>query len=193
MNKIDKYILRFADESMHSKTTESRYYYVNSHSLRVSDHISISSNGTEWSIVLDSSNPDNYILYDPRTFHLSVMDYEEAKTFVKGWALMSRTSCRKTKYVNDDANVVGAIKSLLDKISNNEAKRKNLNDVIDLTKLTKVQIKQVQEMILENKIKAEKIQDDLQDNPALLSLSDFTKAQQSAIKSFIKQNTTQSK
>lgn len=193
MNKIDKYILRFADENMHSKTTESRYYYVNSHSLRVSDHISLSTNGTEWSIVIDSSNPDNYILYDPKTYHLSVMDYEKAKTFVKGWVLMSRTSCRKTKCVNDDANVVVAIRSLLDKLSNNEAKRKALNDVIDLTKLTKTQIKQVHEMILENTIKAGKIEDDLQKNPALLSLSDFTRAQQCTIRTFIKQNTIQAK
>lgn len=191
MNKIDKYIQRFADESTHSKTTERRYYYVNNHSLRVSEHIALGANGTEWSIVIDSSNPDRYILYDPRSYHLSAMDYEETKTFVKGWVMMSKTSCKKSKYINDDTGIMGTIQSLVDKISNLETKRKTLNDIIDLTKLTKAQISHIQDMILDNKIKADKIQVDLQANAALLSLSDFTRAQQCTIKSFIKQNAQQ--
>lgn len=188
MNRIDRYILRFTKDVDHSNTTESRYYNVNNHTLRVSDHIILSRKTAEWSIVTDSINPDKYILYDPETYHLSVMDYEEAKTFVKGWVMMSKTACRKTKANNDSLDIVSSVMSLVDRINNKERKASSLNDIIDLTKLTMPQLKQVQKMILDNELNARKIRDTINETPSILSLDSFTKGQQKTIRGFITQN-----
>ena len=192
MDRIDKYILRFTDKVEQSKSTESRYYNVNNHILRISDHIALSAKSAEWTIVFDSSNPDNYVLYDPETYHLSVMDYEEAKTFVKSWVLMSKTACKKGKTINDSVGLTGMIFSLIEKLNCQESKKKSLNDLIDLTKLTKSQIEQVQKMILDNNIIINNVQDQIHENPRVLQMSDFSKKQQNIIKSFIGQAQRQS-
>lgn len=190
MDRIDKYILRFTDKVDHSKTTNSRYYDVNKHVLRVSDHIALSAKCAEWSIILDSANPKNYILYSPKTYHLSVLSYDEAKAFVKTWVLMSKTACNRTASINDSDTLMHLIKSLFDKIQAKEQKADSINKVIDLTKLTQTQIKKVQTMILDNMLSFNNIKDTLAKEPDLesISLSSFTKSQQSAIMQFLKQN-----
>lgn len=61
MNKIDKYLRRFAYKIETSETKESRYYTIGDLIVRVSNHIGKNSSGNI-SIIIDRNN---YILYVP--------------------------------------------------------------------------------------------------------------------------------
>ena len=79
MNKIDKYLRRFAYKIETSKTKESRYYTIGDLIVRVSNHIGKNSSGNI-SIIIDRNN---YILYVPSTNKVSLISYEECKTLIK--------------------------------------------------------------------------------------------------------------
>lgn len=83
MNKIDKYLRRFAYKIETSETKESRYYTIGDLIVRVSNHIGKNSSGNI-SIIIDRSN---YILYVPSTNKVSLISYEECKTLIKGIVL----------------------------------------------------------------------------------------------------------
>lgn len=83
MNKIDKYLRRFAYKIETSDTKESRYYTIGDLIVRVSNHIGKNSSGNI-SIIIDRSN---YILYVPSTNKVSLISYEECKTLIKGIVL----------------------------------------------------------------------------------------------------------
>ena len=80
MNKIDKYLRRFAYKIETSETKESRYYTIGDLIVRVSNHIGKNSSGNI-SIIIDRNN---YILYVPSTNKVSLISYEECKTLIRG-------------------------------------------------------------------------------------------------------------
>ena len=83
MNKIDKYLRRFAYKIVTSESKQSRYYTIGELIVRVSDHIGRNSDG-DISIIIDR---ENYILYVPTTNKVSLISYEECKTLIRGIVL----------------------------------------------------------------------------------------------------------
>lgn len=80
MHKLDKYCRRYTDDIVTSD--RSRYYKMNNHILRISDHIGQSSSGIFSIIIKD----DVYLLHHPTTGSIEILNYEEAKAFVKIFA-----------------------------------------------------------------------------------------------------------
>ena len=83
MNKIDKYLRRFAYKIETSESKQSRYYTIGDLIIRVSDHIGRNSDG-DISIIIDR---ENYILYVPTTNKVSLIPYEDCKALIKGIVL----------------------------------------------------------------------------------------------------------
>lgn len=83
MNKIDKYLRRFAYKIETSESKQSRYYTIGELVVRVSDHIGKNSDGNI-SIIIDR---ENYILYVPTTNKVSLIPYEDCKALIKGIVL----------------------------------------------------------------------------------------------------------
>lgn len=83
MNKIDKYLRRFAYKIVTSESKQSRYYTIGELIVRVSDHIGRNSDG-DISIIIDR---ENYILYVPTTNKVSLIPYEDCKALIKGIVL----------------------------------------------------------------------------------------------------------
>lgn len=83
MNKIDKYLRRFAYKIVTSESKQSRYYTIGELIVRGSDHIGKNSDGNI-SIIIDR---ENYILYVPTTNKVSLISYEDCKTLIKGIVL----------------------------------------------------------------------------------------------------------
>ena len=83
MNKIDKYLRRFAYKIETSESKQSRYYTIGDLIIRVSDHIGKNSSGNI-SIIIDR---ENYILYVPTTNKVSLIPYEDCKALIKGIVL----------------------------------------------------------------------------------------------------------
>ncbi len=77
MHKLDKYCRRFTDNYV--KSTRSRYYRMNGHVLRISDHISMNTNAL-FAIII---RPEGYILHHPSSGHCDIISYKEALAFVK--------------------------------------------------------------------------------------------------------------
>ena len=69
MHKLDKYCRRFTNDFVESD--RSRYYNINNHILRISDHIGMSSSGL-FSIVIKGNQ---YILHHPNSDNLSSSFY----------------------------------------------------------------------------------------------------------------------
>lgn len=90
--KLDKYLTKLCDKVVESKSTVSRYYYINDNVLRVSDHISYNLLGINYNIIIDPNHDDNYIIFNPMTLMCTSMDYDELKLFVKSWCTAKRIS-----------------------------------------------------------------------------------------------------
>lgn len=134
LTKIDKYVSKFADKVDYSSTTNSRYYYVCNHCLRISDHGSYKP-GCDWSIIFDQRNPSNYILMGGKTTSLTVLKYEEVKSFVKSWVLMCQTTPAKMR--NDDNEILSKINLKLEGIKNLiSTEPKSVDDLVDTLKFT---------------------------------------------------------
>ena len=162
LTKIDKYISKFADKVDYSSTTNSRYYYVCNHCLRISDHGSFKP-GCDWSIIFDQRNPNNFILMGGKTASLTVLKYEEIKSFVKSWVLMSQTTPAKMK--DDNNKILEKINLNLEEIrSIISTEPKSADDLVDVSKLTIGKASQAIEM------------------------NEFTRGQRTTILSFLRQN-----
>lgn len=81
MHKLDKYCRRFTNNFVESD--RSRYYNINNHILRISDHIGMSSSGL-FSIVIKGNQ---YILHHPNSGSVEILNYEGVKAFVKVFAM----------------------------------------------------------------------------------------------------------
>ena len=179
LNKIDKYVSKFADKVDYSSTTNSRYYYVCNHCLRISDHGSYKPS-CDWSIIFDQRNPSNYILMGGKTTSLTVLKYEEVKSFVKSWVLTSQTT--PAKMSDDNNKILSKINLKLEEIKNYiSAKPKSADDLVDVSKLTVKQLKEVQGIILENELAKNNL-------TMTFGMNEFTPSQRNTILGFLKQN-----
>lgn len=88
--KLDKYLTKLCDKVVTSKTTVSRYYYINNNVLRVSDHLSYNIMTTNYNIIVDPNRNDNYIIFNPMSLMCTSMNYDELRSFVKSWCIARR-------------------------------------------------------------------------------------------------------
>jgi hypothetical protein len=89
-DKIEKYLDKLIKK--HNGTLQesekSRYYSVRGRILRVSDHVGKSSDGCI-SIIFDSSDQGHYIIHGHSSGNISVLNYEQAKEFVRSFVRTS--------------------------------------------------------------------------------------------------------
>lgn len=86
LDKIDRYIAKFADSVVFSSISVSRYYSFGKAILRVSDHIGNNSDGIFHIIV----KPNGYIIHHPNSGTVNFVSYEQAKEFVRVFMLFPR-------------------------------------------------------------------------------------------------------
>lgn len=79
MDKINKYIEKFATESSVSQSGKSVYYQIGDKVLRVSDHIGKNSDGAFQIIV----RPNGYLIYHPASGTINICDYRQVQEFVR--------------------------------------------------------------------------------------------------------------
>lgn len=83
-DKIEKYLDRLIKKhnGLLVESEHSRYYSVKGRVLRVSDHVGKTSDGN-LSIIFDSSDQGHYIVHGHTSGNISVLNYEQAKEFVR--------------------------------------------------------------------------------------------------------------
>lgn len=81
LDKIEKYLKRFADKIDESE--RSRYFYLSSCLIRVSDHYSVNSKAVYLTIIIPNNGSSDYVLSNQQTGYLSIVKYEELKGIVK--------------------------------------------------------------------------------------------------------------
>lgn len=89
-DKIEKYLDRLIKKhnGYLQESELSRYYSIRGRILRVSDHVGKSSDGNI-SIIFDSSDQGHYIIHGHASGNISVLNYEQAKEFVRNFARTS--------------------------------------------------------------------------------------------------------
>ena len=89
-NKIEKYLDKLIKKhnGVLVESEKSRYYSVRGRILRVSDHVGINSSGNV-SILLDNSDQGHYIIHGHTSGNISVLNYEQAKEFVRSFVQCS--------------------------------------------------------------------------------------------------------
>ena len=83
LDKVDKYIMKFADAVEFSAISVSRYYKVCGKILRVSDHIGNTSDGVYHIIV----KPNGYLIHHPNSGTVNIVTYEQVKEFIRVFTL----------------------------------------------------------------------------------------------------------
>lgn len=83
LDKVDKYIAKFADSVEFSSVSASRYYKVGGKILRVSDHIGNTSDGLYHIIV----KPNGYLIHHPSSGTINIVTYEQVKEFIRVFTL----------------------------------------------------------------------------------------------------------
>lgn len=83
VDKIDKYIAKFADRVEFSATSRSRYYSMSGRIIRISDHIGNTSDGMYHIIV----KPNGYLIHHPNSGTVNIVSYEQVKEFVRVFML----------------------------------------------------------------------------------------------------------
>lgn len=106
MHKLDKYCRRFTDDFIES--TRSRYYKINNHVLRISDHIGMSSSGL-FSIIIKGNQ---FILHHPNSGSVEILNYEGVKAFVKIFAKfpMGNMAMLSQWQVNKNEQLINSVK-----------------------------------------------------------------------------------
>lgn len=97
LDKVDKYILRFANSVDFCKTSASRYYHFNSKILRVSDHIGNNSTGCYHIII----KPNGYLIHHPLSGNINIVTYEKVKEFIRVFAMTSIESVPCKRMVDE--------------------------------------------------------------------------------------------
>lgn len=85
LDKIEKYLKRYTTNIEESE--RSRYFKLNGCTIRVSDHFSVNS-ACYISILIPTNECGNYIITNPRTAKVAVVNYEELKGIVKSLAII---------------------------------------------------------------------------------------------------------
>lgn len=133
MDKIDKYIAKFATRTEVSNSGRSRYYQVCNKIIRVSDHIGNTSDGCYHIIV----KPNGYIIHHPATGTVNIVSYEELKEFIRVFQLFPfiDTTCQVfyPRDVLNDQGILGVDVKYFSK--------EQLKNVIGLTNKVKKQNK----------------------------------------------------
>ena len=115
-----------------------------------------------------------------KTTSLTVLKYEEVKSFVKSWVLTSQTT--PAKMTDDNNKILSKINLKLEEIKNYiSAKPKSADDLVDVSKLTVKQLKDVQGIILENELAKNNL-------TMTFGMNEFTPSQRNTILGFLKQN-----
>lgn len=151
MNKIDKYLRRFAYKIETSENKQSRYYTIGNLVIRVSDHIGKNSDGNI-SIIIDR---ENYILYVPSTNKVSLIPYEDCKALIKGIVLhatlflvgepsFQRSLVKENQELKAQIKVLEHKIRVLEKPAKDDASADTIKAV--LNSLTKGQKKRVKEL-----------------------------------------------
>ena len=83
LDKVDKYIMKFATDVEFSAVSKSRYYKVCGKIIRVSDHIGNTSDGVYHIIV----KPNGYLIHHPNTGTVNIVTYEQVKEFIRVFQL----------------------------------------------------------------------------------------------------------
>lgn len=83
LDKIDRYIMKFADDVNFSAVSASRYYVVCGKIIRVSDHIGNHSDGIYHIIV----KPNGYLIHHPNSGTINIVTYEQVKEFIRVFLL----------------------------------------------------------------------------------------------------------
>lgn len=100
-SKIEKYLdklcKKFNGKSIESE--KSRYYSFNNRVLRISDHVGKNSTGSI-SIIFDTFDPGNYILYGHSSGKIYILDYKKLKEFVKNFVIISNLLNESTFGIN---------------------------------------------------------------------------------------------
>ena len=113
-NKIEKYldILIKKHNGLLIESESSRYYSVKGRVLRISDHVGKNSDGN-LSIIFDSSDQGHYIVHGHTSGNISVLNYEQAKEFVRSFVRtsylftdISKTSSENVRTMEPDSNEV---------------------------------------------------------------------------------------
>ena len=106
MHKLDKYCRRFTNDFIES--TRSRYYKINNHVLRISDHIGMSSSGL-FSIIIKGNQ---FILHHPNSGSVEILNYEGVKAFVKIFAKfpMGNMAMLSQWQVNKNEQLINSVK-----------------------------------------------------------------------------------
>ena len=85
LDKIEKYLKRYSTNIEESE--RSRYFKLNGCTIRVSDHFSVNS-ACYISILIPTNECGSYIITNPRTAKVAVVNYEELKGIVKSLAII---------------------------------------------------------------------------------------------------------
>ena len=113
-NKIEKYLDRLIKKhnGLLIESESSRYYSVKGRVLRISDHVGKNSDGN-LSIIFDSSDQGHYIVHGHTSGNISVLNYEQAKEFVRSFVRtsylftdISKTSSENVRTMEPDSNEV---------------------------------------------------------------------------------------
>ena len=130
---------------------------------------------------------DNITLMGGKTTSLTVLKYEEVKSFVKSWVLTSQTT--PAKMTDDNNKILSKINLKLEEIKNYiSAKPKSADDLVDVAKLTVKQLKEVQGIILENELAKNNLTMTLGRASQAIGMNEFTPSQRNTILGFLKQN-----
>lgn len=130
---------------------------------------------------------DNITLMGGKTTSLTVLKYEEVKSFVKSWVLTSQTT--PAKMTDDNNKILSKINLKLEEIKNYiSAKPKSADDLVDVSKLTVKQLKEVQGIILENELAKNNLTMTLGRVSQAIGMNEFTPSQRNTILGFLKQN-----
>lgn len=86
-DKLDRFAKRFADEV--NESTRSRYYRFGDWVIRISDHIATSSSFTMSVITPTVHSCGMYILHDKERNTVCAIAYEDLKTLIKSFRILS--------------------------------------------------------------------------------------------------------
>lgn len=126
--KLDKYLTKLCDKVVVSKSTVSRYYYINDNVLRVSDHVSFNILAANYSIIIDPNNHENFVVFNPLSLMCTSMNYDELKAFVKSWCIARRITNVNEAFMSQfTPGQIKAITSFIEDNRNNIKKYSKIN------------------------------------------------------------------
>ena len=100
-DKIDRYLSRLCDDRVDSE--RSSYYRMGGKTIRVSDHIGNTSDGTYHIIV----KPNGYLIHHPQTGTVNIVSYGQVKEFVRVFRLFPFADVTGEKQAMGNDRILG--------------------------------------------------------------------------------------